>query len=143
MLFIICAPGLDRFAAAQQAPALTSLQPANPRETARHRFGFLYVNPSLSIDRLGYDSNVLNSPDDPKADFTASITPQATIWIPFQRRALLTTTADVSFVYYKTLESQRTVNGRINALGELYARRFMFSVEAGTATEFRQPEHRD
>jgi hypothetical protein len=126
---------------AQQASASSAGQGTNPREIARHRVGIVYVNPSVSIDRLGYDSNVLNSEDDPKGDFTAAITPAATFWIPFQQRALLTTNAAVGFVHYQDFTTQRTVNPRINVLGELYARRLTFWAEAGTASDFRQPNN--
>ncbi len=129
VLVMLCAPGLTSVAFAQ----------ANPRQDARMRFGILYATPSLSIDRLGYDDNVLNSAGEQKADFTASITPRSTLWIPFQNRALLTTDLGVGFVYYETFKSQRSVTPRIDALAEVYAHRLTFSVEAGASRDVRQP----
>ena len=139
MLLVLSAPGFSRLASAQQTSAGTAGQGVNPRETARHRVGFVYFNPSLTIGQLGYDTNVLNAADDPQGDFTASVTPLATFWIPFQRRALLTTDASVNFVHYQDFTTHRTVNPRVNVLGELYARRLTFLAEVGTSTEFRQP----
>jgi len=114
-------------------------QGANPAESASRRLGILYLTPSISIDRLGYDSNVLNEAGDPKADFTATVTPQSKVWIPFAKRALLTTDLGVDFVYYKDSTTQRATSPRINAVGELYARRLTLTLEAGTARDFRQP----
>ena len=70
----------------------------DPRETARMQFGILHLSPSISLDRLGVDSNVFNSSTDPQADFILSLTPRATMWVPFARRALVTTNASVGVV---------------------------------------------
>jgi len=132
-LAMVGAPGLNQVALAQQARG------ADPRENASMRLGILYLTPSLSIDRLGYESNVLNTSGEPKADFTASVTPRTQIWVPFAKRALLTTNADVSFLYYQDTTARRSVNPSINTAAELYARRVTFLMEAGTARTFRQP----
>jgi len=140
VVLMLCALAISRSASAQSASGSGGAgQGANPRETARHRAGFVYFNPSLSIDRLGYDSNVQNTSSERQGDFTVSITPHATLWIPFQRRALLTSNASVGFDYYKDVSRNRTVNPRIDALGELYARRLTFFAEAGRSNQFRQP----
>lgn len=138
IVLMLCAPGLIRAAFAQGQPVAPA-RGADPRETASFRVGFLYLTPSLFLDRVGYDSNVLNQADDRKADFTMRVTPRSMVWIPFARRALLTADLGVGMLYYKNTTSQRSVSPRINAVGEVYARRLTLSAEAGTVRDVRQP----
>jgi len=103
------------------------------------RFGIFYLTPTLSIERIGIDTNVFPGIGEPKSDFTATMTPATTVWVPVARRALLTTQLGLGFVYYKTFKNQRSVNPTVSARGELYARRLTFLVDAGTSTAHSQP----
>ncbi len=138
VLVLLGAPGLDSTAWAQ-AQTSAPTQGENPRELARFQFGVLYLSPSISIDRMGYDSNVLNANGDTRGDFTLSITPRSRVWIPFARRALLTTDLGLSFVYYKDSTNLRSVRPQLNAMAELFARRLTFFAEASVSRDLQQP----
>ena len=136
---MICAPGFTTLAVAQQAPPGAALETGDPRADARMRLGIFYLTPTLSIERVGLDSNVFTSGGEPKSDFTATMTPATTVWVPVARRALLTAHLGVGLVYYKTFSNQRSVNPGVSARGELYARRLTFTVDAGTSSAHTQP----
>lgn len=91
----------------------------DPRETARMRFGALYVTPSIALRDFGIDTNVFNETADPKSDFTFTIAPRADVWLPITRRFLLATSSDLGFVYFKSFASQRAINPKIDARGDL------------------------
>jgi hypothetical protein len=55
-----------------------------------------------------------------KNDFTFTIVPRATMWIPFARRVLLTTAAGADVVYFQKYRSERSINPR--SVAEIPAR---------------------
>src|SRR5436305_9848265 len=59
----------------------------DPRKDARAHAGGVYFTPTFRLENLGIDSNVFNTTDDPKSDFTATFTPGVQVWMPIQRRA--------------------------------------------------------
>ena len=68
------------------------------KTTARMRLGPLYLNPVLQIRELGVDTNVFNTFDDPKSDFTATLGPEIESWLPLGRRILITAFGGVDVV---------------------------------------------
>jgi hypothetical protein len=56
-------------------------------ESARVRFGPLWINPSIALPNLGIDTNVFNEPSSasPKTDFTMTVTPKADLWLRMGR----------------------------------------------------------
>src|SRR5687767_8316148 len=65
----------------------------DPRAQARIHVGPLYVTPGLQLREVGVDTNVFNTNADPKSDFTFTVGPNADVWLPFGRRAMLKTSA--------------------------------------------------
>ena len=54
----------------------------DPRSTARMRLGPFYVTPTILVKNLGIDTNVFNSVDDPKSDFTVTVGPNVAVFVP-------------------------------------------------------------
>jgi Putative beta-barrel porin 2 len=78
---------------------------------ARHvHAGPFYFTPALVLKELGVDSNVFNDPERPLTDFTATLTPRTTLWVPIAHRALVTTDVAADLVYYAKYASERSVN---------------------------------
>jgi len=129
-LLVLLVPAWNSYAFAQAR---------DPRQEARLHFGIFHLSPAISITDVGVDSNVYNAADEPKSDFTFSVTPRSTIWVPYRKRALLTADVGVGFLYYKDARNQRSTSPSVNLQGELYARRITLSVQSGWSSTFRQP----
>ena len=93
------------------------------RTQARIHVGPLYVTPGLQFREIGIDTNVFNSAVDPKSDFTFTVGPEAHVWLPVARRALLRTSAGADLVYFQKYGSERSVNPHAEVRGELYLQR--------------------
>lgn len=92
-------------------------QMTDPRGSARIHVGPLYATPTLAIQEFGVDTNVFNNAEE-KRDFTFTVVPRATLWIPFARRALLTTAAGTDVVYFQKYRSERSLNPQVRLRGE-------------------------
>ena len=88
-------------------PAPARAQEVGPE--ARFHFGPLALQPRFKITNVGVDSNVLNSSTNPLQDFTATFVPELDHALPI-RRAKLTGRTTVSFVYFQTMEEQRSID---------------------------------
>ena len=88
--------------------AAQSTEP-DPWEQARWRFGPLAVSPTVQLRNLGVDTNVFNSVDDPKKDFTTTVAGGADWWLRLGRARLLGTDV-VEGVYFATYASERSIN---------------------------------
>ena len=102
-------PCLLCFVAALAAPARARAQDAVPGAEARFHFGPLALQPRFKLTNVGVDTNVLNSSTNPLQDFTATFVPEVDHALPFGR-ARLTGRTTVSFVYFQTLEDQRSID---------------------------------
>jgi putative beta-barrel porin BBP2 len=80
-------------------------------ETVRMRIGPLLLNPRMQLSNLGFDSNVFNEAADqnPKRDFTATITPGADVWIRLGRSWLQATIRE-DIVWFQKYVSERSAN---------------------------------
>lgn len=119
-LFLICALLAVPPAASAQVNSLAS---DRPREQAKVKLGPFYVTPSIALDEMGVDTNVLNQQTGPQSDFTFTVAPQARVWLPIGRRALVRTQGGADLVWYRTLESERSVNPQVQSRVEIYLRR--------------------
>jgi hypothetical protein len=109
---------------AGQAPGDAGAQGEITREPGRFHIGMLTLTPIFGVRELGIDSNVFNTPDDSRSDFTATFRPQLEASAD-SRRLRLSTSAIVDFVYYKTYASERSINTDIKSGAELVlSRRF-------------------
>ena len=79
------------------------------RSKARMQFGSVYLTPRFTLDRLGVDTNVFNTAE-AEEDYVIAGTPAVDAWIPFRRRALLTTTVAARGEYFHRYRGERSVN---------------------------------
>ena len=77
----------------------------------RVRIGPLWVNPSIALTNLGVDSNVFNTPTNPKSDFTFTASPRAEAWLRIGR-TWLNGTVNEDIVWYQKYGSERSDNTR-------------------------------
>jgi len=109
------------------ATALAQLPPPRTvdevRKDARMHIGALYVTPEVQLKELGVDTNVFNQASDQQSDFMFNVNPKANAWVPFGRRALLTTSAGTDLVWFSKFTSQRSIDPALGARTELFLNR--------------------
>jgi hypothetical protein len=102
------------------APAFAQDAAPDPFATARFRFGAFAMTPKVGITNLGWDSNVFNEWEDPKDDFTATVTPAADMWLRFGP-VRVTARGSIGYVYFAHYVDERAWNTddsiRIDARG--------------------------
>jgi hypothetical protein len=71
------------------APSIAGAQSTAPAtdgwDAARWRFGPLAVTPRVELKNLGWDSNVFNETEDPKSDFTTTVSAPIDWWLRMGR----------------------------------------------------------
>lgn len=86
-----------------------------PREpdpaTVRVRIGPLWLNPTLSLTNAGIDTNVFNDSeaDQPKRDFTLTVSPQTDVWLRMGRTWVMGNVRE-DIVWYNTYAGERSAN---------------------------------
>src|SRR3954467_470893 len=148
LIFIVAiVSGLLPAAAQAQAPA-EGQTPTNDaahvddiRKNARMHVGPLYISPALLLKEAGIDSNVFNQAENPKSDFTMTVTPQADIAITFARRGLLTTTVGSDLVYYANYASERSIDPAVRVRGEAYAHRLTLFADDSYLNTRQRPNY--
>lgn len=115
--------------AAPASAQINTLNTDNPRENARLKLGPLYVTPRILLNEFGVDTNVFNQAGEVKKDFTFTLAPSATVWLPIARRGLIKSTAGTDLVWYREFASERSVDPSVTVRGEGYLRRFTFFAE--------------
>jgi len=125
-------------AALLTAQAAFGQQITDPRGSARVHIGPIYATPGLAVQELGVDTNVFNNFEE-KKDFTFTVVPQATMWIPFARRALLTTAAATDVVYFQKYDSERSLNPQVRLRGEGVMGRILAYGEASYLSSRQRP----
>ena len=112
VLTCVCIPASP--VGAQSAPT----DPGTAR--GRVQFGPLGLTPSVALANLGIDTNVFNDVDDPKSDFTFTVSPQVDASLRV-RRARLQVKARSDLVYFHQYSSERsadtTVDSKLEFLG--------------------------
>ena len=86
----------------------------------RVQFGPLGLTPSVALANFGVDTNVFNDVDNPKSDFTFTVSPQVDASLRV-RRARLRMQGRTDLVYFRQYSSERsadtTVDSRFEYLG--------------------------
>lgn len=124
------------------ASTVSSQVPLNPGEPdpaqVRVRIGPLWLNPTLSLTNLGIDTNVFNDPVDqnPKRDFTLTVTPTTQLWLRMGP-SWLSGTIDEQIVWFQTYADQRSANTRYQGAWRLPLNRLIFNVN-GTYLKTRE-----
>lgn len=99
---------------------------ADPRSSARFHLGPFYLTPTVLLKDLGIDTNVFNTTEDRKKDFTITIGPTINAFVPLGR-ARITTTETLNYVYFHTFVSQRSMHIDTTVGAEYPLGRFTFS----------------
>lgn len=100
----------------------------DPRSTARMHLGPFYVTPVIAVKNVGVDTNVFNTAEDEKSDFTATVGPEINVFIPI-RQAAVTVSSLTDFVYFHTFSSERSINQDLVVRGEVPTRRVTLFAE--------------
>ena len=105
------------------APAAVQAQTVDdPVERARIQFGPLGLTPSVSLTNVGVDSNVFNTFDDPRRDFTFTFSPQVDLWFR-AGRSRLAVASRADLVYFNRYASERSLDGDVDARWEIRGNR--------------------
>ena len=121
-------------AAQAQAPAGEDF-----RSQATARVGPLWLKPSFRLDRLGVETNVFGGPE-PKRDFVVSGAPRLDAWLPFQRRAYVTTTLIAGADWYAEYAGERAFNPEIRSRIVLPWRRITLAAGGAYLRTRRRPD---
>ena len=100
----------------------------DPRSTARMQIGPFYLTPVIGVKNLGFDTNVFNTVEDPKTDFTATVGPEIDVFVPISRVAVSVKSV-TDFVYFHTFASERSINEDLVVRGEVPIRRLTLFAE--------------
>ena len=109
------------------------------RSRARMRLGALYLTPSLTLDRLGVETNVFQSPD-PEQDFVVAASPRLDAGLALPRRAVLAASVTAGADYYARFSGERSINPDVSALLNVPAGRLRFFAGARYLNTRRRPE---
>ena len=89
------------------------------RITAGARLGPAYLNPSISLEDMGVDTNVFrDDPGQEQSDFTYTVAPDVDLFVPLGK-GLVELDSAFEFVYFSQLETERSVNADLRLRGEL------------------------
>ena len=119
-------------------PPAAFAQAVDPRADARGHVGPFYFTPAVTVEEFGVDTNVFNSADE-KKDFTFTVAPHVDVWVPFARRALLTTSLTSDVVYYQAYASERSVNPDVRVRGDAFLNRVTLFAESGYLNTRQRP----
>lgn len=77
----------------------------------RVRIGPLLLNPTLALTNAGIDTNVFNDADadQPKRDFTLTVSPQADVWLRMGRTWVMGNIKE-DIIWYNTYAGERSAN---------------------------------
>jgi hypothetical protein len=104
VLVVACTvAGLPTRALAQADPN------APPASQTKVRLGPVLMNPAVTFGNVGIDENVFNEPTDPKSDFTMTVSPKLTAWLPFLG-TWFTGVVNEDIVWYQEYASERSGN---------------------------------
>ena len=109
------------------------------RSQATARVGPLWLKPSFRLERLGVETNVFGEPE-PKRDFVVSGAPRLDAWLPFQRRAYVTTTLIAGADWYAEYAGERAFNPEIRSRIVLPWRRITLAAGGAYLRTRRRPD---
>lgn len=101
------------------------------RKDAKIHIGPFYLRPVIQLKELGVDTNIFNEQQEQNSDFMFNLSPRLDAWLPFRRRALVTTSIGTDLLWYARYKSERAVNPQIKVRGELFLHRLtLFAQDA-------------
>lgn len=109
-------------------------------QTVRIRMGPFLMNPRLELKNLGVDTNVFNEPDDqnPKRDFTFTLTPSLDTWVRIGRSWTKFGIAE-DLVWYQEYSDQRSANEHYDLSWYLPLNRLSFTFSPQYVSTFDRP----
>jgi hypothetical protein len=99
------------------AGAAWARQSTDPIPPGTFVAGPIRLTPSLAVKDMGVDDNVFNEADNPKHDFTFTVTPRADVVFRMRRLRIVAMTS-TDYVYYRTYRSERGTNVTSQARAE-------------------------
>jgi Putative beta-barrel porin 2 len=129
---------LIAFACALSSALCAAQTPADVRSDAQVHLGPIYLTPRFALKEFGVDSNVFNNAEQ-KRDFTFTFAPRADVWLPFGRRALLTTRVGTDVVYYQRYGSERSINPDVRLRTDFFLGHVTPFAEAGYLRTRQRP----
>jgi Putative beta-barrel porin 2 len=111
------------------------------RRDSQVHAGPFYLKPGLLVKEFGVDTNVFNSAGAAASDFTATVTPQTDIAVPFAHYGLFRATVGVDLVYFATYVSERSLDPQARVRAEAYAHRFTFFAEDAYLNTRQRPNY--
>ena len=90
----------------------------DPVDTARVQLGPLGLTPSIALANLGVDTNVFNTYEDPKQDFTLTLSPAAELWLR-AGPSRLSVASRLDAVYFRRYASERSLDGEVDGRWEV------------------------
>lgn len=104
-------PILALAALAGSPPASAQTQEGPDPSKVRLRIGPLSMNPTMALSNIGVDQNVFNDPVDqnPKQDFTLTVTPTTDLWL-HMGRTWVTGNIKEDIVWYQKYNTERAAN---------------------------------
>jgi hypothetical protein len=80
--------------------------------TAKWRVGPFGIAPTIQLRNIGYDTNVYGQreEDDPIGDHTATLSPQAKIYLLFRKWLIFSFSENPEYVYFFNEKSERGLN---------------------------------
>lgn len=137
--------GILTLAMAVLAPAGAAAQGTgeDPLETAMIRLGPVGINPSVVLRNMGVDDNVFNDAENPKSDFTFTVTPKAEVLFR-PRRLHLTYLTSTDYVYYREYARERGTNQSSQVRAEFDLGRLQpYAAAGGSSTRERYNQEVD
>ena len=92
-------------------------------------FGPLRIQPALVLSNAGVDSNIYYSPGNPIKDYTLTVGPAVTAYLPIYRKLILSGTASPQYVYYVKTAQERSWNYYLTGSAALSLKRIFLSFD--------------
>jgi len=121
-MFFWPSPGQSQGVQPESLPASGTSRPIS--------LGSVQIYPSLSIRDIGMDSNVYNSSQVIRDDFTYTVAPRVLAEMPVGNGRVVGTT-DAGFVFFRDNKDQQSLNGSVRGLYDIRTGRVRPSVEVG------------
>ena len=119
MIALLAAPAMTY---AQTLPPTPAGPAEDPAETAKIKFGPLFMQPNFNFKNVGKDNNVFNDPSDPKTDWTGTVNMGMLAGLRYGPMRLTVKTSS-DYVYYAHYREERSIDGNTRTQLELRTER--------------------
>lgn len=95
------------------------------------KIGPFRIRPTLVLSNAGYDSNVYGTADHTVGDYSVTVGPAFSIYIPIKKKIIFSIYESPQYVYFLETESERAWNNYLTGQVNLVLNRFFISAGAG------------